>query len=540
MNELLQQGSVPACKAPRKAIGKKARRGRDTPQAWLRRLTCFFDFGLKVTKTDPKTGKASSKPIHCNKNRDILAAFRDDRRWMFIDRLSNSMLDAHWDGDETFYFTGAGSSRCPLALFNFDIDCHASGSPEGAFEAAEYLKDYFFPDLYHEPSTNGRGRHGYFVLDKYDLNAEGVKELLKGLERRLNDHLISKGFDIELFEIKGLPPVLTWGDDGEVTNYTAGTLAKIPREVHRFEEWKRTTVMTDRDVRRLMYKLRPTAPAEVTITPKPTPEKAVAEITVRGSMTSTVCGEPRVSGSMTGKVVGEGELAQIAEGGHYGNVAASLMEHHTLKTTGRSVVTAEDVAIFLACLKFFTGRMNADGTLPVKRFEGLWSAMYEAGDVGRAFDCHRFKAIRDYMSGLGLLDWQDRTFIAPRLDGFGNRKNGRACKWMAGEVLMGMLAWEKSVENVGAMQVEGEQDERGEGEGEERTSLIGTQPSNPSRPAFMTLNEVIRSLTRVAEGEEIRPIEQIADGRRALRFPTPEQLTLLVLNYEDSMERLAA
>ena len=535
-----QHGSALACKSRRKAIWKKPRRRRDTPQAWLRRLTCPFDFGLKVTTTDPETKKSSSHPVHCNKNRDILAAFRDNRRWMYVDRLNNEMLDAHWSGDETFYCTAAGSSRCAEALFNFDIDCHASGSPEGAFEAAEYLKASFFPNLYHEPSTNGRGRHGYFILDKFGMNAEGVKELLKGLERRLNDHLLSKGFDIELFEIKGLPPVLTWGDDGEVTNYTAGTLAKIPREVHRFEQWKRTTVVTDLDVRRLMTKLRPTAPAEISITPKRNPARTVAMITVRGSMTSKVSSEPRASGSMTGKVIGEGELAQLAEGGHYGNVAATLMRHHTMETSGRTVVTAEDVAIFLACLKFFTGRMNADGTLPARRFSGLWAAMYEAGDVGRAFDCHRFKAIRDHLSDLGLLDWQDRTFVAPRLDDHGNRKNGRACKWMAGEVLMEMLAWEKSVELLVAMQAQGEQDESREEEGDEKTSLVGTRPSNFSPPGYMRLNEVIRSLTRVAGGEEIRPIEQVGDRRRTFRFPTPEQLTLLVLNFEDSMERLAA
>ncbi|MDB5350126.1 MAG: hypothetical protein JWN86_1373 [Planctomycetota bacterium] len=540
MNGLSQHGSVSACKAPRKAVWKKTRKRRDTPQAWLRRLTCPFDFGLKVTTTDPKTKKSSSHPVHCNRNRDILAAFRDDRRWRYVDRLNNEMLDAHWDGDETFYLTGAGSSKCALALFNFDIDCHASGSPEGASEAAEYLKANFFLDLYHEPSTNGRGRHGYFILDKFGLNAEGVKELLKGLERRLNEHLLSKGFDIELFEIKGLPPVLTWGDDGEVTNYTAGTLAKIPREVHRFEEWKRTTVVTDRDVRRLMSRLRTTAPAEVSITPKPGTARTVAEIAVRGSMTSEVSAKPRASGSMTGKVIGEGELAQLAEGGHYWNVAASLMAHHTLRTTRRTIVRTEDVAIFLACLKFFTGRMNADGTLPVERFEGLWSAMYESGDVGRAFDCHRFKAIRDYLSGLGLLDWQDRTFVAPRLDRFGTRKKGRACKWRAGEALMEMLAWEKGVEVVGATQGEDVRDERREGEGEEEASLVGTHASDPSSPVCMKLNEVIRSLTRVAEGEEIRPIEQVEGGRKTLRLPSPEQLTLMVLDYEDSMERLAA
>ena len=80
-------GSDLTCTRTRKAAWKKARKPRDTPQAWLRRLTCPFDFGLKVTTTDPETGKASSHPIHYNKNRDVLAAFRDKRRWRHVSRL---------------------------------------------------------------------------------------------------------------------------------------------------------------------------------------------------------------------------------------------------------------------------------------------------------------------------------------------------------------------------------------------------------------------------------------------------------------------
>ena len=182
VNELTQHGSNLTCTKPRKAVGKQARKPKDTPNAWLRRLICPFDFGLKVTKTDPETGRASSHPIHYNKNRDVLAAFRDKRRWMHVSRLTNSMLDAHWSGEETFYFTAAGSSRCNEILVNLDIDCHGSGTERGALDTAEYLKATFFPGLYHEPSTNGRGRHGYFVLEKCGLNAEGVKVLLKGLE----------------------------------------------------------------------------------------------------------------------------------------------------------------------------------------------------------------------------------------------------------------------------------------------------------------------------------------------------------------------
>jgi hypothetical protein len=517
---LSQHGSISACKKP---IWKK-RKPRDTPHAWLRRLICPFDFGLKVKKIDTETGKASSHPIHCNRNRDILAALRDKRRWMNVGRLSNTMLDDHWNGDETLYFAGAGSSRFRKTLVNFDIDCHASGSPEGAFEAAEYLRENFFPNLYHEPPTNGRGRHPYFILEKCGINAEGVKELLKALEKHLNQHLLSAGFDIELFEIKGLPPVVTWGDDGIAANYTAGVLAKIPREVHRFEEWKRTTVLTDWGVRKLITRLRPTAPAEVSITPKGVTENVESVA-------------PKALGSTPGKFIGEDELAQLAVEGHYHNVAATLLGTHTLKTSGRTVVTTDDVAIFLLCLKFFTDRMNADGTLPVKRFEGLWSALYEAGDVGRSFDCHRFKAIRDYLSDLGLLDWEDNTFIAPRFDHTGTRRNGRACKWKANEKLMGMLDWEKWEEEGRDVQSCVDRDKR-EGEGE--APLVGTKPSSPPSSVCTPLVETIKSLIWVPDEEKIRPIEHVADGKWSFGSPTPEEVTRFVLSFEESMERLAA
>ncbi len=520
---MTKHGSDLTSKNPKKSVVRRARKLKDTPHAWLRRLICGFDFGMKVTTIDPKTGKASSHPIHCNKNRDILAAFRDKRRWSHVFRLSYLMLDDHWRGDETLYFTGPGSSRCRFALFNFDIDCHASGSPEGAFEAAEYLKVTLFPGLYHEPSTNGRGRHAYFILDKEGLGAEDVKRLLKALERHLNLHLLSKGFDIEMFEIKGLPPVLTWGVNGEVTNYTAGVLAKIPREVHRFEEWKRTTVMTHVEIRRLVNVLRQSAPEEISVSSKEVPPKS-----------SPI--ENRASGSMTGKVIGESELAQLTEGGHYSNVAASLLGVHNLKTTGRTVVTIDDVAIFLTCLKFFTGRMNADGTLPVKRFEGLWSSMYEAGDIDRAFDCHRFKVVRDYLSDIGLLDWEDSAFVAPVKDRDGVRRNGRACKWMANETLMMMLDWEKSEAKAGAMYLDEVHEEK---EGKGRASLVGTKTSLTPPPVFVDLIEIIRSLSKVAEGEEIRPIEAMSIGNQ-LRLFTPEAVTRLVMDYELSMGRLAA
>jgi hypothetical protein len=495
-------------------------RFKDTPHAWLRRLICSYDFGAKATGFDD-AGNLKSRPVHCNKNVDILAAFRDNSLWRTLSRLSKKKLDDHWSGRETYYFVGHGSSKKRFTLVNLDIDCHASGTPQGAAEAAEHLKANFFPGLYYEPSTNGRGVHGYFILDKGELGSEGVKPMLKCLERCLNGHLLAAGFDIEFFEIKGLPPDVRWGEDGRVSNFKAGVLAKIPRQVHRYEEWKRTTILTDLDIRRLTSKLY-VAPLSGAAEPrKPSPA------------------EPKVTedahGSMTGKIIGDEELAQIAKGGLYRRIAAGLLENHRPETSGRSIVTAEDVAIFLLCLKFLTSHMNADGTMPTRRFGGLWKALYEAGDVGRAFDCHRFKAIRDCLSDFGLLDWEDHTFVVPRVDECGMKHKGRACKWKASDRFMEMLEWsQESSEEAG---LRGQDDRREERE--EEASFVGTTYIN-TVSLEDNLTKVLRSLARVPEGEETRPVELSLLQANPLREYTPEEITDLILNCGEPEGRFAA
>ena len=96
-------------------------------------------------------------------------------------------------------------------------------------------------------------------------------------------------------------------------------------------------------------------------------------------------------------------------------------------------VTNEDMATFLLLLGFFTRNMNTDGSLPWARFEAFWTALYQAGDVERAFNPKRFAAIRNHVSALvvdgeALLEWEDETYSA-----------GRACKWRASEKLMEMI-----------------------------------------------------------------------------------------------------
>ena len=84
----------------------------------------------------------------------------------FMGTPTNSDLYAHFAGQDTLYFWADGRKSSPLTLSMIDIDCHESGNAQSAKAFADWLKDNYFPNLYHEPSTHGKGRHGYFVLFK--------------------------------------------------------------------------------------------------------------------------------------------------------------------------------------------------------------------------------------------------------------------------------------------------------------------------------------------------------------------------------------
>jgi len=97
-------------------------------------------------------------------------------------------------------------------------------------------------------------------------------------------------------------------------------------------------------------------------------------------------------------------------------------------------VTAEDLGVFLMELEFISLNMILDGSLPTARFKSLWEAMLEKGDIVRGWDYKRFAAMRNYLSSLGLLEWEDERYSP----GAGGQK-GQAAKWRASEKLLKML-----------------------------------------------------------------------------------------------------
>ena len=215
---------------------------------WLKCHTSHLDLGCLI----------NGSPIHLNTNERIqqhfanLRIFQDEdffvpkrcRRSYLPNKLVTRVLREHASGEQTYYFAGS-EKPSRRALIMIDVDCHASGSLQGAMAFVSYLRAHHFRNLYYEPSTNGKGAHAYFLLEKDGLSVPAVKNiLLKKLQPWLN-HL-AKDFDVELVEVKGLPPEPTWGDRRyDLVAYKAGVLAKIPRGIFdRFAELQETTVLS--------------------------------------------------------------------------------------------------------------------------------------------------------------------------------------------------------------------------------------------------------------------------------------------------------
>jgi hypothetical protein len=383
-------------KKPKKLLPTKYERG---VLNWLKEHTSHLDLGCLI----------NGSPIHLNTNERIwqhftnLRVYADDeclvpkknRRTYLPHKLVTRVLREHASGEQTYYFAGSEKPN-RRALIMIDVDCHQSGSLKGAMAFVSYLRAHHFASLYYERSTNGKGAHAYFLLEKDGLSVPAIKNvLLKKLQPWLN-HL-AKGFDVELVEVKGLPPEATWSDRRyDLTSYKAGVLAKLPRGVFdRFAELQTTTVLS---ATTLAMEL-PDVGAE------PSAEK-----------------KKTVAGSSSMKHINCSALKV------YRRLAKELLKGEILRTSGRHVVLEEDVAIFLLLGSWLSRHMNADGSMPWARFKGLWDACYAAGDIERAFEAKRFAAIRNQFEAWGLLEWENVHY-----------RTGQAAKWRFSEQLLGVI-----------------------------------------------------------------------------------------------------
>ncbi len=446
------------CQKMNTAPRRPRRRVRHAPQpvtAMLRNLTSNIVHGVKTKGRNPH-------PVHVNRKKAIIEAFAKKTFWK-LKRLRNKDFGQHFMGQETLYFTGNGSRRAFETLANIDIDCHNTGTLEGALGFAEHLREHHFPNLYYETSTNGNGVHAYVRIRKYLSYDYEVNEGLNRLQAKLQQILREQDFDVEMVEVKGHCPVMGWSEKpGEISKMSMGQLAKHPREaLFRSQEFRETTVLRAFDLLRL-----------------PAPDRT--ESKQKGK---------RPPASISGCFLSEEEVAKTKTS--YLRLAKILLDNHRLATSTKSVIEAEDIAVFIMFLKFFTLNMNKDGSLPWARFRNLWEAVRKSGDIDRAFQSNRFAVIRDYLSSLELIEWEDNTYKIGQKDSGGVRRGGKACKWKASQVLMDLIKKAEDLGSEDSIPVAESQD-------------VGIDKGSLSITNILT---IIQNLRRKPFHQTIRPVE---------------------------------
>src|SRR5271157_172389 len=152
-------------------LNLKRKRIKDPVCCYLRKLISPYVFGWAE---DDGVGRYSNEQL-----------IRYYNSFGYMGSPANSDCHDHFTGQTTLYFWADGRKTSPLTISMIDIDCHRSGNPESAKAFAEWLKDNYFPCLYHEPSTHGKGRHGYIVLFKEGFGDVAVSNILKRLEKAL-------------------------------------------------------------------------------------------------------------------------------------------------------------------------------------------------------------------------------------------------------------------------------------------------------------------------------------------------------------------
>jgi hypothetical protein len=373
----------------------KKKRLKDPSCSYLRKLISPYGYGWKE---DGRVGRYTNEQLI---------------RWYntsgFMGSPTNSQLHDHFTGKVTLYFWADGRKTSPQTLSMIDIDCHKWGNPESARAFADWLQDNYFPNLYHEPSTNGRGRHGYFVLFKDGFTDLGVSNILKRLDSTLKKLLqvflaTHPQYQIEGVEIKGTPHIITWvkGARRQIETMKSGALAKLPRDiVSRFEEFKNTTVLSYGDISEL--------------------EENAGKLVVP---------EPRklsiFKGSTSAHPISKEEIEAIS--GPYLDFAKTWVSV-PVGTSSRAKVDPMDLAIALPNVKFCSQKRNADGTMPTMRIKRIWDALFGEGEVQRAFDYHRWRVIRDLIEVQGGLEMDDRHFYTGFVNEAGTLIKGRAAKW---------------------------------------------------------------------------------------------------------------
>jgi hypothetical protein len=259
-------------------------------------------------------------------------------------------------------------------------------------------------------------------------------DLVIYLRHRLAEgHKLGLYEDISDVELKGTCAVFEW-EKGRCVHVRCGQLAKVPvTALDRPREFLGLARVHQEVMRRLHHRPiefpQPSSP-ESTTAPSPVPSKR--------------------KGSTRTHPIPRAVVERI--GSDYLVVAYKYAPEPipTSSLSDRHVATAEDVAIYLAITSYITLYQGDDKAMPSRRIGAIWTAMYRSREVSRPHCVKRVAAIRNHLSDLGLIAWQDDRYWSPDKAGkLGcETRKGVCCKYSLSTELMEELGFAGREEGV--------------------------------------------------------------------------------------------
>lgn len=365
-------------------MARRAEKSHPTKQRRSARVTPGILF-LRQHSFRTLYGEETECGIYPNTSANDYVA-RDRAGWSHR-RLANYHFHDHFDSKRTLFYFGNGARSAPFTLIKIDIDIQKSrkqGTREGALALLARLKE-LWPKLYSETSRSGNGINAWFRLRKIGLTAAQVNVALKRFAAWLRAE--ANGFDIEGVEVKGHCPELTYSKYGDLQHIKYGTFARFPRNA---EACSLTQVVSVGELGNLEMR-----------EPDGTPQ-------------------PHQVPHPSGWIIEDEDLERLP--------ALEKAVGNLRMKAGRWAVTAKDWAqFFLLCILL---PENKDGSNGYRRYQAVWQELYAAGTFTRAFNYHRFKAMRDWLSQHGHVEWLDERYCP----GNGDR-DGIATKWRISDEL---------------------------------------------------------------------------------------------------------
>lgn len=154
--------------------------------------------------------------------------------WLLPRQLTMTHLEKHLNNRATIYYrNGRRNNRW---LLKIDIDGKKEGqNTEHAELASEFIARKLHKGLYEEPSTGGKGRHIYLVVERGCLPHTKWKALLAQYVATLQQLIAKKRWKVSIDPICGLPTKLSSSADNDCNHVWTvhdgdfGILAKCPR-----------------------------------------------------------------------------------------------------------------------------------------------------------------------------------------------------------------------------------------------------------------------------------------------------------------------